>query len=163
MQPWQHAQIRQAVAQALAEHRMLAENRRLQALADEQAERLAQMNQHLERLVAKRTSELEQANLQLHRSLLEIVRLLLTSLEHRLPRRAAHCKEVARLAGTLAERAGMSTEEARRVQVAALVHDVGLTTLPDSIVRRSPPELSMSARAQYQGHPVVGQRMLSSV
>jgi hypothetical protein len=57
----------------------------------------------------------------------------------------------------------MSTEEARRVQVAALVHDVGLTTLPDAIVRRSPAELSMSARAQYQSHPVVGQRMLSSV
>src|SRR5260370_21857548 len=149
MKPWQPDQIRQAVAQALAEHRMLAENRRLQALADEQAERLAQMNQHLERLVAKRTSELEQANLQLHRSLLEIVRLLLTSLEHRLPRRAAHCKEVARLAGTLAELAGISTEEARRVQVAALIHNGGLTTLHDSIVRRSPSEISISPRAPH--------------
>ncbi len=163
MKPWQPDQIRQAVAQALDEYRMLAENRRLRALADEQAIRLEHMNQHLERLVIERTSELEQANVQLHRSLLETVRLLLTSLEHRLPRRAAQCKEVARLAGRLAERAGMDTDEARRVQVAALVHDVGLMTLPDSIVRRAPAELSMSARAQYQGHPAVGQRMLSSV
>jgi HD superfamily phosphohydrolase YqeK len=142
---------------------MLAENRRLRTLADAQAERLEHLNQHLERLVIERTSELEQANLQLHRSLLEIVRLLLTSLEHRLPRRAAHCKEVARLAGKLAARAGMGIEAARRVQVAALVHDVGLTALPDAIVRRTPAELSMAARAQYQGHPAVGQRMLSSV
>jgi response regulator RpfG family c-di-GMP phosphodiesterase len=163
MKPWQPDQIRQAVTQALDEYRMLAENRRLRTLADAQAERLEHLNQHLERLVIERTSELEHANLQLHRSLLEIVRLLLTSLEHRLPRRAAHCKEVARLAGKLAERAGMGIEAARRVQVAALVHDVGLTALPDAIVRRSPAELSMAARAQYQGHPAVGQRMLSSV
>jgi hypothetical protein len=57
----------------------------------------------------------------------------------------------------------MSSEEARRVQVAALVHDVGLTALPDAIVRRSPAELSMTARAQYQAHSALGQRMLSTV
>jgi response regulator RpfG family c-di-GMP phosphodiesterase len=78
---------------------MLTENRHLRALADEQAERLEQLNLHLESLVIERTSELEQANAQLQRGLLEIVRLLLTSLEQRLPRHAAHCKEVARLSG----------------------------------------------------------------
>jgi hypothetical protein len=70
---------------------------------------------------------------------------------------------VARLAGSLAERSGMGADEARRVQVAALVHDVGLTSLPDSILRRDPSALSMSARSQYQSHSVLGQRMLGSV
>ncbi len=161
--PWQPDELRQAVTEALEQHRILTENRRLWALADEQAQRLELLNKDLERLVVERTSQLEQANVELQRSLLEIVGVLLISLEHRLPRRAARCKEVARLAGRLAERAGMGAEEVRRVQVAALVHDVGLTALPDAIIRRPPAELAMSARTQYQGHPMVGQRMLSSV
>lgn len=161
--PWRPDEFRQAVAQALEQYRILAENRRLRALADEQAARLEQWNQHLQRQVAERTAELEQANARLRRGLLETVRLLVTSLEQRLPQRAAECREVARLAGRLAERAGMTPDEARWVQVAALVHDVGLTGLPDAILRRSPGELSMAASAQYQRHAVLGQHMLSVV
>src|SRR5579859_991193 len=161
--PWQPDNLRQTVVEALEQHQLLIENRRLRQLADEQAERLEHMHERLERLVVERTTELEAANAQLHRSLLEIVRLLVISLEHRLPVRAARCREVARLAGALAERAGMGPVEARRVQVAALVHDVGLTALPDTVVRRPPGELAMSARTQYQTHPVIGQRMLRSV
>jgi response regulator RpfG family c-di-GMP phosphodiesterase len=161
--PWKADERRQAVTQAREQYRVVVENRGLRALADEQAVRLEELNQHLEGLVAERTSELAQANLGLQRGLLETVRLLLFSLEHRLPLRAARCKEVARLAGRLAERAGMDADAARRVQVAALVHDVGLIGLPDAILRRPPAELSMNARAVYQGHTALGERMLSAV
>jgi response regulator RpfG family c-di-GMP phosphodiesterase len=161
--PWKTDELRQAVSQALDQYRIVVENRQLRVLADEQALRLEQWNQRLEGMVAERTAELEQANAGLQRSLLETVRMLLTSLEYRLPLRAAHCKEVARLAGRLAERAGMHSDEARRVQVAALVHDVGLASLPDAILRRPPLELSLNARTQYQRHAAIGQRMLSAV
>jgi response regulator RpfG family c-di-GMP phosphodiesterase len=161
--PWQPDEFRQAVTQALEQHHILAENRRLRTLADEQARRLEEWNQRLEALVAERTTELERANARLQRGLLDTVRLLLTSLEQRLPQRGSECKAVARLAGRLAERAGLRPDAARWVQVAALVHDVGLTGLPDAILRRAPTELSMAARAQYQRHPALGQRMLSTV
>jgi response regulator RpfG family c-di-GMP phosphodiesterase len=161
--PWKADELRQAVTQALEQHRVVVENRSLRALADAQAVRLEQLNLHLEGLVSERTAELAQANVELQRGLLETVRLLLFSLEHRLPLRAARCKEVARLAGRLAERAGMDAVGARRVQVAALVHDVGLIGLPDAILRRPPAELSMSARTVYQGHTSLGERMLSTV
>lgn len=161
--PWQPDEFRHAVGQAVEQHRMLMENRRLRALADEQAVRLEQWNQRLELMVAQRTAELEQANASLHRGLLESVKLLLTMLERRLPARAAHCRQVARLAGRLAERSELNAEEVRRVQVAALVHDIGLVGLPDSVLRRTPALLPPAERTEYQRHPVTGQTMLAAV
>ncbi|HTD78843.1 MAG TPA: response regulator [Chloroflexota bacterium] len=104
--PWQPDDFRKAVVDALEQHRILVENRRLRSLADaqairleQQAARLEQWNHRLEQLVAERTVELEQANAGLHRGLLDSVRLLLTFLERRLPDRANRCREIARLAG----------------------------------------------------------------
>jgi len=161
--PWQPAEFRQAIAQALEQNRVLSENRRLRALAEEQAASLAQWNHRLETQVAERTAELEQANLSLQRGLLGTVQLLLGMLEQRLPERAARCREVARLAARLAERAGLPKPEIRWVQVAALVHDLGLASLPDALLRRPPAELLLNQRTQYERHPLIGQKMLGRV
>jgi response regulator RpfG family c-di-GMP phosphodiesterase len=161
--PWQPAEFRQAIAQALEQNHVLTENRRLRALAEEQAASLAHWNQRLETQVAERTAELEQANLSLQKGLLGTVQLLLGMLEQRLPDRAARCREVARLAARLAERAGLPTAEIRWVQVAALIHDLGLASLPDALLRRPPAELLLTQRTQYERHPLIGQKMLSRV
>ena len=72
--PWKTDELRQAVSQSLEQHHVVKENRRLRALADEQAVRLEQWNQRLEGLVSERTLELEGANARLQRGLLETVR-----------------------------------------------------------------------------------------
>jgi response regulator RpfG family c-di-GMP phosphodiesterase len=161
--PWQPAEFRQAIAQALEQHRILSENAKLRALAEEQALRLEQWNRRLETQVAERTAELEQANVGLQKGMLGTVQLLLGMLEQRLPERAARCREVARLAARLAERAFMPRNEIRWVQVAALVHDLGLASLPDSLLRRPAAELLLNQRIQYERHPLIGQKMLSRV
>ena len=161
--PWQPVEFRQAIAQAVDQFRVLSENRGLRALAEEQAASLAEWNQRLETQVAERTDELEQANASLQKGLLGTVQLLLGMLELRLPERAAGCREVARLAARLAERTGMPKSEIRWVQVAALVHDLGLASLPDALLRRQPAELMLSQRVQYERHPLIGQKMLSRV
>jgi response regulator RpfG family c-di-GMP phosphodiesterase len=161
--PWQPDQLRQAVAEALQQHELVLENRRLRALADDQARRLEQWNQQLEGLVTERTAEVGRANVSLQRALLDTVRLMVGFLEWRLPERADRCRKVARLAGRLAQRVGMPQEEVRHVQVAALIHDVGLLALPEALLRRPPAELLPGGRSQYQRHPVLGQTLLSSV
>jgi response regulator RpfG family c-di-GMP phosphodiesterase len=161
--PWQPDQLRQAVAEALEQHELVLENRRLRELADEQSRRLELWNQQLESLVSERTAEVGRTNLSLQRALLDTVRLMVGFLDWRLPQRADRCRKVARLAGRLAQRAGMSQEEVRQVQVAALVHDVGLLGLPDALLHRPPAELLPGGRSQYQRHPVLGQTLLSSV
>jgi response regulator RpfG family c-di-GMP phosphodiesterase len=161
--PWQPEEFRLVVLQAIDQRRMLRENRELRLLADQQAKRLEEWNQRLEVLVAERTAELETANISLNKSLLETVRLLTTVLEQRLPEHAARCREVARLAGRLAERAALPPDEVRRIQVAGLVHDIGLLGLPQSLTNSVPSGLPMAGRIQYQQHAEIGYTLLSSV
>jgi response regulator RpfG family c-di-GMP phosphodiesterase len=156
-------QFREIVGAALAQSQLVLENRRLRQVAEEQSRRLEQWNQRLEQLVNRRTEELEEANASLQRGLLDTVRLLLGFLERRLPERANRCREVARWAGRLGERAGIPAEVLRRVQVAALVHDIGLMGLPDPVVRQRPDDMPHAARIQYEQHPIIGQSMLSAV
>ena len=161
--PWQPEEFRHVVARAVEQKRILAENRRLRLLADQQAKRLEQWNQHLETTVAERTLELEAANASLNRSLLDTVRLLTTFLEQRLPEHAARSRETAKLAGQLAERAALPVEDVRRIQVAALVHDIGLLQLRPSLVNGSPASLPLAGRIQYQQHAELGQGLLGKV
>ncbi len=49
------------------------------------------------------------------------------------------------------------------MQVAALVHDIGLMGLADPIVRQRPDDTPHAARIQYEQHPIIGQSMLSAV
>jgi HD-GYP domain-containing protein (c-di-GMP phosphodiesterase class II) len=63
----------------------------------------------------------------------------------------------------LAERELLPRNEIRWVQVAALVHDLGLASLPDALLRRPAAELLLNQRVQYERHPLIGQKMLSRV
>ena len=155
--------FRQGVASALADSELVLENRRLRQLAEEQAIRLEQWNQRLEELVSQRTANLEKANLCLERGLLDTVRLLLAFLERRLPERANRCREVARLAGRLGMRAELAPDMLRRVQVAALIFDIGLVGLPDPIIRQQPARMPDAARLQFEQHAVIGQMMLNTI
>jgi len=161
--PWNPDHFREIVSAGLAESQLLVENRRLRQLAEEQSARLEQWNQRLEHLVSQRTAELENANESLERGLLDTVRLLVGVLERRLPDRANRCRDVARLAARLGERAGMPAEIVRHMQVAALVHDIGLVGLPDPVARQKPEHMPHAARTQYEQHPIIGQSMLSAV
>jgi response regulator RpfG family c-di-GMP phosphodiesterase len=159
--PVQPEEFRQAITQSLAHHWSLVETRRLRTIADEQAARLELWNARLETLISERTRELERANVSLRRGMLETVRLLLVMLQQRLPHRTAHYRAVARLAGRLAERAMQSPEELGAIQAAALIHDIGLVSLPDILLR--PGLVPITRRAEYERHAALGQQMLGSV
>ena len=161
--PWSPNELSDAVRDALEQHRLLNDNERLRALADEQATRLETWAKRLEELVGERTAELERANVSLSRGVLDSVRLMVQVLEWRVPERAAECREVAKLAGRLAERSGLSSDQVRRIQVAALVHDVGLLSLPDAVLKQDPRQMSPASEALYERHPVLGHTLLSGV
>src|ERR1700694_4066402 len=106
-------QFRERCGAGLSQTQLVLETRRRREGADEQSTRLEQWNQRLEGLVSQRTAELEQANASLQRGLLDCVRVLVGFLERRLPERASRCREAARLAGRLAERAAPPARTAR--------------------------------------------------
>jgi putative nucleotidyltransferase with HDIG domain len=96
---------------------------------------------------------LEAAHLQLRRTL----RTLVAAAESRTGnmRRAAH---VAELAMRVAERLGLDSDEREDLRAAALLHDVGMLELPDTVVHYDGP-LGPRSTAELHTHPERGARI----
>lgn len=98
----------------------------------------------------------------LHREVLGTARLLLGLLERRWAERVATQQMAARFARRLADVAGLEPDEARGVQVTALLQDIGLIALPDALLRSSTVGLSPVERSLYQQHPVIAEETLGT-
>ena len=73
-----------------------------------------------------------------------------------------HVRRVQRLAVTLARRAGMSDDEVKGVEVAALLHDIGKLAVPEHILNK-PTKLTTEERKLIQMHPTVGAEIIGAV
>ena len=73
-----------------------------------------------------------------------------------------HVRRVQRLAVTLARRAGMSEDEVKGVEVAALLHDIGKLAVPEHILNK-PTKLSPEERKLIHQHPTVGAEIIGAV
>jgi putative nucleotidyltransferase with HDIG domain len=71
---------------------------------------------------------------------------------------ALHAINVALLAMTLGESLGMTSHDVHAVGSAGLLHDVGISALPEELLAR--PALSPAERARIEEHPAIGARML---
>jgi HD-GYP domain-containing protein (c-di-GMP phosphodiesterase class II) len=70
-----------------------------------------------------------------------------------------HATEVARFARLTAQRLGLSASEVDRVELAALLHDVGKTTIPDSVLGK-PGQLDPEEWRLMRTHTLVGERIV---
>ena len=59
--PWKNENIRVAIRQAVSRYNLVTENRRLLTLTEQQNDELKELNQGLEKKVAERTRELQEA------------------------------------------------------------------------------------------------------
>ena len=73
-----------------------------------------------------------------------------------------HSKSVVRLAVEVAEALGLTAEQRRNVEFAALLHDIGKIAIPKEIVNK-PGSLSSDEWTIIRTHTVEGQRMLDRV
>ena len=70
-----------------------------------------------------------------------------------------HLSGVAQLAGHTAERLGLPEHEVRRIRLAAELHDVGKTAIPDTILNK-PSALSDEEWEFMRRHTVIGERII---
>jgi putative nucleotidyltransferase with HDIG domain len=84
-----------------------------------------------------------------------MVRTMLDLLERRRPASTAHAELVSRLADSIAQQMGLDSDERHSLRVAALLHDVGLLEVPESLLR-VPRELSPTEREMIEKHPAFG-------
>jgi putative nucleotidyltransferase with HDIG domain len=73
-----------------------------------------------------------------------------------------HTRDVVELSLAVAERMGVGSEERRKVEFGALLHDVGKVAIPNEIINKPGP-LSDEEWVVMRTHTVEGQRMLDRV
>lgn len=92
---------------------------------------------------------------------METVLALSVALDAKDPEARLHSERVARYAYALGEKLGMNADELDRLTAAALLHDIGILGMPDSLLRRSdalePHEFDVMRQ-----HPVIGARIVEA-
>ncbi len=104
------------------------------------------------------------ANIHLDREVRETQREMILTLgevvESRSKETANHVKRVGRMARRLGELAGLDTEEARLLEMAAPLHDIGKIAIPDAVLLK-PGRFTPEERAVMERHAEIGREILS--
>jgi len=73
-----------------------------------------------------------------------------------------HSHDVVEMAGSVAERLGLTEEEVHHVRAAALLHDIGKVAIPDHILNK-PGKLDDDEWLLMRQHPEIGERILRAI
>jgi len=168
--PWNDQDLLLQVRQAVAQVGLKAENRRLFALTQQQNEELQAFNQILEHKVEMRTETLAgknealtQANAALNRNLVDTVRLLASLIQTLKPFLGCQMRKTAELALQLGRRMGLKSNELENIELAAMIHDIGLIGGSEKLSRKDVLEVSSSEVGEYRQHPIVGSVCLQTM
>jgi putative nucleotidyltransferase with HDIG domain len=107
--------------------------------------------------------ELEERTQKLESSVLNAIRLLSSLVEILNPKLGEHMKQVAPLAREIAEEYGMEKEQLDQIEIAGMLHDIGLLGAPERIMEKDPDEMNERERYMFNQHPEIGQICLQSV
>ncbi|MGO9321543.1 MAG: HD-GYP domain-containing protein [Solirubrobacteraceae bacterium] len=116
-------------------------------------QQLANSTRSLERKVAERTYELDDARA-------ETLQLLAVAVEYRDDDTFQHTERVGVLAAEIGARLGLRAEQVRRLREAAPLHDVGKIAIPDSILLKRG-NLNAEEHRVMEAHAALGARLLA--
>lgn len=153
MKPFESNEILIASANALRRRHLEIENRL--------------HREHLENLVAERTSDLtatverlSRTELALRDSQEEAIRRLAFAAEFRDSTTGAHINRMSRTCELLAVRAGLGSEKASLIRIASPMHDIGKIGVSDEVLRK-PGKLSTEEMDEMKKHPLIGSEILA--
>jgi len=108
-----------------------------------------------DRDIAERLGEIEE------RTNIGTLRALAVAVDARRQTAGTRSATVSALAAALARQLGLDDERARLIELAALVHDVGMISLPDEILAKPGP-LDAAETAQMRRHPELGEQIVAA-
>lgn len=168
--PWNDDDLLLQVRGALEAYELKIENRRLNALTAQQNEALTELNQDLERKIRDRTLEilmksqaLEEANASLERGFIDTIRLLSSLVETLNPKLGSYLNFVAQLAKQIGQKLGLDKQEQEQIEIAGLLHDIGLLGLPKSMLEKNREDMGEAELKLFDQHPIIGQICLQPV
>ena len=168
--PWNDDDLLIQIRQSLEQYELRVENKRLLALTARKNKELRELNEHLEEKVAQRSreiieknKELQEINKKLEKSFLNVIRLLSSLVETLNPKLGEQMRQVAPIAREIAEEYGLGKKELDQIEIAGMLHDIGLLGLPEKILEKDEDDLSEKEFKIYSQHPAIGQICLQHV
>ena len=170
IKPWDDEEIKLIIRDALRYYELIDENKRLFKLTQEQNAELRDLNQNLEKKVEERTQEIHLKNKKLEElykvvksNLFDSIRVFGQLMEMYDPDLGGHCKRVAALSKTIAQHQGLDKKDCELIEIAAILHDIGLIGIPREILRKKEEELTPYQASIYRQHPVLGYLAFNSI
>lgn len=161
--PWNDDDLRSVVSQGLEQYSLVRENRRLQALTQQQNDELRLLNTSLEQRVEERTADINRLNSELRSSLLGSIRVLAEMTEMHSKVIGSHGQRVAALCRQLAPLLELAGADLVQLEIAALIHDIGKIGIPAEVARKRDAALSAQERAVMELHPGRGEAIIRMV
>jgi len=168
--PWNDDDLLIQIRQALEQYELRVENKRLLALTARQNEKLRELGKNLKKKVDERTLEIKQKNKELQginkkleKSFLDVTRLLSSLVETLNPELGEYMGQVGPLAREVAEEYGLDQRELDQIEIAGMLHDIGLLGLPEGILEKDENDMSQKEFYMFSQHPAIGQICLQSV
>jgi HD-GYP domain-containing protein (c-di-GMP phosphodiesterase class II) len=113
-------------------------------------------------LAAGASREIERRRRESQESFFQTLTTLAETIDLRDPYTAGHSRRVAAYSRLLALDLGFSDNDARQIEHAALLHDIGKVGVPDAVLFKNGP-LDDEERLLIRGHPVIGASLLSDI
>ncbi len=168
--PWDDNEIRFVIRQAVNHLDMKAENKKLTELTKSQNKELKSLNLHLEQKVSDRTKDISEKNDQLKRLYEELesnfddfIRAFVGILEIYNPLLGNHSKRVAAISRLIALKLKLEQETIQNIEMAAMLHDIGMIGMPGFILDTPLGDLKNAEREIFFQHPIIGEATLSSM
>lgn len=119
-------------------------------------------HQHLESLVEKRTSKLQEAYQVLKKAHFDSVNALAGAIEAKDPYTRGHSDRVRKMSLNIGRRLGFSQERLENLEYGALLHDIGKIGIKDEVLQKE--GLLNSQEYQHiQEHPLIGVKILEGI
>ncbi|MGA8181411.1 MAG: HD domain-containing phosphohydrolase [Desulfobacterales bacterium] len=107
--------------------------------------------------------ELAMENKRLEGSLFSTVKLLSSLIETLNPMLGTYMKQVGSLSRTVAEDYELPKEELDQIEIAGMIHDIGLLGVPEHIILKDKEEMTQKEFMVFSQHPTIGKMCLEAV
>ena len=168
--PWDDEEMIRTIREAIRQYRLVAENKRLSALVQQQNEEPQEWNKNLKSRVLEQTAalririgELHELNGRLQQNYGNCLTAFSRLVELRDRDIEYHSRNVALLATTAAASMKLSDEEIDVIRVAALLHDIGKIGISDNLLQGDVEQMSPNGLLEYRQHAVRGQAAIDSI
>jgi len=165
VKPWLHEEFLATLKNGIQRYELVCQNARLQEATQAMNEQLVELNRSLEqqvRMVASQNQQLADMNAALEQNFLRLMDLCVHTMQTFYPALGNQARRVGQLCKAMAHIAPLSPEDARVLESAALLHDIGLVGVPRQIIRHwqeSPESLGVAEKALINQHPILGQEL----